>query len=164
MVLIFRAHRLHQQVAKYIWHWENLSYVLSLSLARWLTRALTLKLFLSFAMPKSLFYSIPPSLSSTHTLFSVDAFDSIYSVNGFIYGYSFVCFELWPRTALICANECRKRYLLSVVKWNCRIGILFVISNFFFVCACTYLALFGCSIYIYIYIRSIIAYEQHTCT
>lgn len=38
---------------------------------------------------------------------------------------------------LICANECRKHYLLFVAKWNCHIRILFVISFFVCVCSCS---------------------------
>lgn len=77
---------------------------------------------------------------------SVDVFDSICFVNGFIYGYSFIClfisYELWPRTpTLICANDCRKFYALSALQLNCRIRILFVISHFcnsppFCLCQC----------------------------
>lgn len=97
-----------------IWHWDNLALLL----------AFTFFPFLSFQCQNLTF--LPPS----HL--TLCGYVWFYLFSKWIYLRLFVCLlrTLWPRTALICANECHKFYLLSAVKWNCRIRILFVISFF----------------------------------
>lgn len=56
-----------------------------------------------------------------------------------IYLRLFVCMlqNCLHEQPLICANECRKHYLLFVAKWNCHIRILFVISR----CGCCFFSM-----------------------